>query len=362
MKFSKLTLASLSVLTLALGFSSCSSDDSWDTTGDGKITFESSSRAFILNEGSMNKNNSNIYYFDWSSAEPKVGELYQTQNGRMLGDTGNDIITVGNEVVVAVNVSNYVALLDGYGVEQSRVSFENYKNLGQVRSVCYGGGYVYVTSYGGYVSRLQVRGGKLTYVDSLRVGVRPEDVEVLDGKLYVTLQGKNYDDNRLATVASDFKTVSYTTVMQDPVRVRASDGRLYVNGYGASFNNPWGMVDPATGKYTELGHATALGFGKGMIYLANSVTDWNTYKTSTTLSAYNTATGTTDTAFFKNVPSAIATMSVYSISVNPFNGKIYMATSDYVSDGTIYVFNAQGSYETSFTAGGINPHAIVFLK
>lgn len=362
MKFSKLTLASLAVLSLAFGLTSCSSDDSWDNTGDGKIAFTNSSRAFILNEGSMNKNNSSIYYFDWSSTSPKATELYQTQNGRLLGDTGNDIITVDGNVVVAVNVSNYVALLDGYGVEKSRVSFESYKNLGQVRSVCYSNGYVYATSYGGYVSRMQLRNGKLTYVDSLRVGDRPEDVETLGGKLYVTLQGQNYNDNRLATVASDFKTVTYSTVMQDPVHVTACDGKLYVNGYGASYDNPWGVVDLTTGKYTEIGHASALGFGKGIIYLANSVTDWSTYKTSTTLSAYNTTTGDTDTAFFKNVPSQIATTSVYSISVNPFDGKIYIATSDYMSDGIVYVFNAQGNYESSFTSGGLNPHAIVFLK
>ena len=180
----------LALLALAMSavFTSCDNDDDvWNTTGGGKVEMESPCRAFILNEGSMSKNNSNIIYFDWASGKVNPSCVFTQQNGKQLGDTGNDIITVdGNRMVVAVNVSNYVTLLDGYGVEKSRVSFESYKNLGQVRSVVEDDGIVYATSYGGYVSRLRIQGDQLVYMDSLRVGERPEDIAEEDGKLYVT--------------------------------------------------------------------------------------------------------------------------------------------------------------------------------
>lgn len=152
----------LALLALAMSavFTSCDNDDDvWNTTGGGKVEMESPCRAFILNEGSQGKNNSNIIYFDWASGKVNLSCVFTQQNGKQLGDTGNDIITVdGNRMVVAVNVSNYVTLLDGYGVEKSRVSFESYKNLGQVRSVVEDDGIVYATSYGGYVSRLRIQG------------------------------------------------------------------------------------------------------------------------------------------------------------------------------------------------------------
>lgn len=363
MKIGNIKVMVASLLAVAAGFTSCSDDEEWNMLGSGKVEMPSSARAFILNEGSMNRNNSNIVYFDWLAGKVNEGDLFVAQNGKQLGDTGNDILAVdNNKLVVAVNVSNYVALLDGYGVETSRISFEQYKNLGQVRNVDEEDGIIYAASYGGYVSRIRINGDKLEYVDSLKVGERPEDVVEEDGKLYVTLQGANYMDNRLAIVNSDFKTITYATIMQDPVNVYAEDGKIYIQGMGAKYDYPWGIYDPATGKYAEMGHASKLGVGDDVVYLANSVTDWSTYETSTTLSVYDTKTGKTVDGFFKNVPEEMGEMSVYSISVNPYDGKIYMATSDFMSDGKIYVFDRNGNYLNEFSAGGVNPNKIAFLR
>lgn len=366
MKFRNIYLAA-ALLTVSFAFTACDDDDDWNTTGDGEVEMPNASRAFILNEGNMNHNNSNIIYFDWATGKVNSSDLFLAQNKKQLGDTGNDILAVdNNHVLVAVNVSNYVALLDGYGVEKSRVSFEQYKNLGQVRSIDEEDGIVYATSYGGYVSRLRIQGDRLVYMDSLKLANLAEDVAEEDGKLYITIQGSypNYD-NRLAIVNSDFKTVNYVTIMTDPVKVYEEDDKLFITGMGAYYDNPWGVYDPATGKYTELGHASAIGTGNDMVYLANSVTDWTTqpYTTNTTLSAYNVKTGET-TSFFKNVPTAVLSNNVYSISVNPYNKKVYVATSaaDYVSDGTVYVFDGEGNYETSFSTYGANPNKIVFLN
>lgn len=364
MKFRKIYLAA-ALLATSFAFTACDDDNEWNPKGDGNVEFTTPARAFILNEGTMGNNNSNLIYFDWSTGVVNGKDLFVSQNGKELGDTGNDIITVGNNrLVVAVNVSNYVTLLDGYGVEKSRVSFEQYKNLGQVRSIDEEDGIVYATSYGGYVSRMRIKGDQLVYMDSLRVGDRPEDVVEQDGKLYVTLQGAYYNDNRMAVVNSDFRTISYVTVMQDPAKIYKDNGKIYVTGYGAMYDNPWGVYDPSTGAYTELGHVSAVGVGGDVIYTAYSVTDWTTYVTTTTLGTYNVKTGETNANFFKNQPAEIATTNVYSISVNPYNNKVYLATSasDYVSDGTVYVFDAQGNYETKFSSHGANPNQIVFLK
>lgn len=343
-------------------FAACSDDDDWNTRGDGQVRMESSSRAFILNEGSLNRNNSSLTYFDWRSGLVDSADIYYAQNGSSLGDTGNDILTVGNnKLVVAVNVTNFVALLDGYGVEKSRVDFSRYANLGQVRCLTRDGNKIYATSTGGYVSRLDISGNTLSYGDSLKVGERPEGIAQLSGKLYVALQGTAYNDNRLAVVEKDFQTVSYATIMQDPNKVYTADGKVYITGYGAYYDNPWGVYDPAAGQYSELGHASSIAVGDGVIYTAYSATDWSTYETTTTLSAYNPKTGNSE-AFFQNVPAAVSSTTVYSLSYNCYNKKVYVATSDYVSDGVIHVFSPQGAYESSFSAFGLNPNKIVFLK
>lgn len=355
----------LAAIAVMAGFTSCSDDDDWDTRGDGKVEFPTSNRAFILNEGSMNKNNSNLIYFDWSTWAFNTSCIYTQQNSRQLGDTGNDIIVLdeGNRMAVAVNVSNYITLLDGYGVEQDRLSFEQYPNLGQVRCITQAGSMLYATSYGGYVSRIRIYGDRLQYVDSLKLDNRPEDVAYYGGKLYVTIQG-DYPtyDNRMAIIDGDFQTVNYATIMQDPNKVIVDNGVIYVTGFGAAYDNPWGTFDPRTNTYTERSHASAVAFSNGVAYEANSTTDWSTYATTTTYDVLNTTTWTKDDSFFKNMPSELATTSVYSISVNPFTGDIFLGTSDYRTDGKLYVFDRAGNFQRQVSSYGLNPHAVVFLR
>lgn len=356
----KILVALLALTSVVFTFTSCSEDE-WNAFGNGKVEMPNASRAFILNEGSMGKNNSNIIYFDWATGNVNTTDLFVLQNGVKLGDTGNDIEVYGNDLLVAVNVSNYVALLDGYGVEKSRISFEQYKNLGQVRNLTTIGNKVYAVSYGGYVSTLRVDGDKLVYEDSLKVGDRPEDIINLNGKLYVLLQGANYNDNRMAVIEAGSKTIKYVTVLTDPEDLYVADGKVIVRGYGASYSNEWGIYDPATDTYTDKGNASVMAVAKGKLLIGYSLTNWSTGDTTSELSVYNMSTGKSE-SFFKNMPAEIATTSIYSISVNPYDNRIYVGTSDFAENGVIYVFDAEGNYERNFSACGINPHAIVFLN
>ena len=356
----KILVALLALTSVVFTFTSCSEDE-WNAFGNGKVEMPNASRAFILNEGSMGKNNSNIIYFDWATGNVNTTDLFVQQNGVNLGDTGNDIEVYGNDLLVAVNVSNYVALLDGYGVEKSRVSFEQYKNLGQVRNLTTIGNKVYAVSYGGYVSTLRVDGDKLVYEDSLKVGDRPEDIINLNGKLYVLLQGANYNDNRMAVIEAGSKTIKYVTVLTDPEDLYVADDKVIVRGYGASYSNEWGIYDPATDTYTDKGNASVMAVANGKLFIGYSLTNWSTGDTTSELSVYNMSTGKSE-SFFKKMPAEIATTSIYSISVNPYDNRIYVATSSFDANGIIYVFDGEGNYERSFSAYGINPHAIVFMN
>ena len=63
MKFRNIYLA-VALLATSVAFTACSDDDEWNQTGGGKVEMTSPARAFILNEGTMNHNNSNLIYFD----------------------------------------------------------------------------------------------------------------------------------------------------------------------------------------------------------------------------------------------------------------------------------------------------------
>jgi hypothetical protein len=362
MKARSLIYAALCALLITTGFASCSDDDDTPDWKNGAKTELAQTRAFILNEGSQKRNNSNIIYFDWKADTAFTSCIYTAQNGQKLGDTGNDITEYNGKLLVTVNGSNYVALLNGSGVELSRISFETYKNLGTVRSVAADDGYAYVSSYGGYLSKIKIDGNQLVYVDSVAVGNHPEGVAVEDDKIYCSVSGWGFDKRVACISENNFKSVSYIEVMSNPDNLVAEDDKIFVQGYSSLYDYPYGVIDTKTNTYTELGNASAISAANGKVYLALSLTNWSTYETSTSLAVYDIKTGKTDKDFFKNVPEDLTTESVYSISVNPYTGEIYVATSDFVSDGIVYKFKADGTYEKQFSAYGINPCKILFLK
>ncbi len=356
----KILVALLALTSVAFTFTSCSEDE-WNAFGNGKVEMPNSSRAFILNEGSFKGNNSNIIYFDWATGKINDKDLFVQQNGVKLGDTGNDIEVYGNDLLVAVNVSNYVALLDGYGVEKSRISFEQYKNLGQVRNLTTIGNKVYAVSYGGYVSTLRIDGDKLVYEDSLKVGERPEDIIAVNGKLYVLLQGAYYNDNRMAVFEAGSKTIKYVTISTNPTKLLLFDNKIIICHYDANYNSKWGYYDLAKEEFVDVdGDAVALANANGKLLIGASLTsDYVVYASD--LTVYNFATNKTE-SFFKNIPDALKNSCIYSISVNPYDNRIYVATSSFKDNSIIYVFDGEGNYERSFSAYGINPHAIVFMN
>ena len=365
MKTKNLFLTALCALSLGLLFTACKDDDG----GQSGPTSIALNRAVILNEGSYGYNNSNLISFDWSKKDGQITDcIYTEQNGKQLGDTGNDIITFNNRMAVAVNGSNYLTMLDSEGKELSRISFADGVDghQVQVRNVIEKDGYLYVSTYGGLLLKVRVNADKLELAaDYVNIGTNLEWLCELNGKIYVVVAGPYpNNDHRIAIVpVNNFNTeaVTYADVMYNPDQMIVAGGRLYVQGYG-NYDYPFGEYDPATGTYTQKGNATAWGAYKKTLYLANSVTmDWVHY--TTTLSAYNTATGENNTEFFKDVPEDLEEAFVYNISVNPYNGDIYVCTSDYVTDGQIYIFSADGNYTgVEFLSGGLNPNKIVFLK
>jgi len=364
MELKKFLWGGLFLSLMTAGFTSCSDDDEDDSWKEGATVELAGTRAFILNEGNMGYNNSNLIYFNWATGEVNTTCIYQQQNGKALGDTGNDICVYDGKLLVAVNGSNYLALLNGSGVELDRISFEDYSNLGAIRNVATYNGYAYVSSYGRYLSKIKIDGNSLTYVDSVKVASCPEGVAVIDGKVYTALgmveYGKWTYDNRVAVVnANSFNSVSYQDVMTNADNLVAEDGHLFVQGYGASYDYPWGELKDGT--YTQLGNATAIAANDGKVYcLYSYTTNWVTY--TSTMSVYDISTGKIDSNHFQNIPSSLTNSSTYSISVNPYNDHVYVAATDYKTDGTIYHFDGDGNYVGSFSANGVNTNKIVFLK
>jgi hypothetical protein len=149
--------------------------------------------------------------------------------------------------------------------------------------------------------------------------------------------------------------------MDNPDHIIKANDRVFVQGYGAAYDYPWGELNLSTGKFTPIGNASSWTEYDDVIYLVNSVTDWSTYTTTNYFFTYNAKTSKLSEWKLSGAPAALASTSVYGMSTNKKTGDIYIMTTDFVNNGKVYHVKKDGTFVKSFDSTGVNPRKIVFL-
>ncbi|MDM8324582.1 DUF5074 domain-containing protein [Bacteroides gallinaceum] len=359
----------LCLLATGVSFVSCNddNDDFLDDTGS-KVSLPGR-RAYILYEGSYGQGNSGLAFYAPDGNADFIGDIYTVQNGKGLGDTGSAMIEHDDNIYVVVSGSSYVARLNAAGVEQCRHEFEY-----MPRYIDAEDGYVYVTQYGGRVSKLDA-------VTLDEVGVYQgqsdhayEGIVECNGLLYVAdSQTRDesatvvlgYNSEVLVIDPNSMQLKQTVSVTVNPERLWECDGKVYLisrdvydlTSYQKISRNELQIIDPSKGnQVTEIKEATKLAKGdNGLLYLIDTDTE-NSFFT------YNISTGKiTDHTFLNNNPEELSSATIYLFEVDDETGDIYIGTSDYVSEGTVYRFDASGTFKEKFDAGGINPNSMIFV-
>lgn len=365
MKKNNFIYATLCGLTLTFGLTGCSDEDTpWDPERQGSKIEMASTRGFILNEGSYGLNNATITYFDYLTDTPYEHDLYETQNGTTIGDSGQDLIEEDGYFYLAVYGSRYVAKLNGVGKEVARLSLADKTDLGEPRYLAADNGFLYVTTYGGYVVKVNTM--DMSIVGSVKVGDNPEQIVEENGYLYCVNSGWGAD-NRLSIIReSDFQLDRHVTIFDNPQAIVETDGYFAIQGYGGAYPDytyPVAVFNPKDYTYDVIGKGTNIAAEDGVLYVANCQTDYSSYPYTNTTEfyTYDFRTKTINHDFLKGAPAELATASVYGLSVNDETGHIYVLTTNFVSgDGAVYHFDRQGNYVGKFSSYGQCPRKIVF--
>ena len=373
MKFRSLFLSALCGLAVSTAFTSCSDDDEYDPFEYGSSVALPEHRGLVLNEGSYKLNNASISFFDAAkdTTTKAVNDLYFIQNKKQLGDTGQDLIVEDNNIYVSVYGSSYVTKLNKAGVEQARREFGS--DLGQPRYMAECDGYVYVTTYGGYVVKLNAN--DLSVVARVTVGKAAERIDEEDGILYVacgnTLDG--VPDNRMFIIDTKNFTdnaVKSIDVCDNTQIVCATDNYVFIQGFGLDWTNtPFWVYDIKSGKAEDTGLYATYAIATNddnKAFAVYSKTIWSEDWTSTTENTYfvydaATKTKTDVTSKITSAVSDLASASIYALSEGE-NGSFYIATTLYsAGNGTVYHFDSNYNLLGSFTSWGQNPKKVVVM-
>jgi len=370
MQFRKLFFSLCCMVALGASLVACSEDEELFDDSGSKVTLPVH-RAFILNEGTQGANNATLSFYAPDGNADFIKDIFYTQNQAKLGDTGQALIEYNNDLYAIISGSRYLIRMNTAGVEKQRYAIP--ESEGDPRYLAADDGYIYMTQYGGQVTKLDAN--TLKVVATFTGGNNLEGIAECDGKLYVANSylkndaGNQYQKELFVINADNMQLETTLTVDINPNQVLEEDGKIFLISWGNYADKGYSaqMIEPQNGyKPTSLGVATNMAVGDDMVYFVNSETDysnWPETSTNNTFFSYNIKTATVNSSsFLKNAPAELATSSVYMMSVDDEKGDIYIGVTFYSnSNGTMYRFDRNGNFVEKFDCGGQNPKTMVFI-
>ena len=320
----------------------------------------------VLSEGGFGQNNSTLAHYNLTSQTADL-DYFQTQNSRGLGDLANDMIKYGSKIYIVVNGSSQIEVIDANtGVSLKRIPMFNGATAKQPRYIASYKNKVYVSSFDNTVTRIDTT--SLAIDGSVTVGRNPEQLCIENGKLYVTNSGgldfPNCDNTVSVIDLTTFTETGKITVGLNPTKIKAGEnGYVYVatNGDYATDFGHFQRIDTKTNTVKTYDNVTASNFAvlDNKIYF---------YSYSNTVGVFDCTTEEVLLADFitdisaLNTPTTNITTYIYSIDIDSYNGDVYLTTTDYMSNGSVYCFDKTGQFKFKISNVGLNPNKVAFLE
>lgn len=368
-------------------FASCREDitvfPSVDTKVDSVQTQIDYAGFYLLNEGNMGSNKSTLDYYNFGTGIYKKN-IYAEINPTVpkeLGDVGNDLQIYGSKLYAVINCSNKIEVMDA----------QTAKRIGQIdipncRYIRFSGKYAYVTSYAGpveinpnytqkgYVAKVDT--ATLQIVSTCIVGYQPDELEIVNGKIYVANSGgymgasstSNYERTVSVIDLNSFTEEKRIDVDYNLFRIKADTrGNLWVTSRGDYKGHPSHLffLDRAKQQVTDTVPIAVSEFCiVGDSLYAYSV-EWSyiTYSNEITYAIVNTKTHEIVSRNFITDGTDKQIEIPYGIMVNPNTKDIYVTDAgDYVSPGMLYCFDKSGKKKWSVQTGDIPAHFALLPK
>jgi len=311
---------------------------------------------YVLNEGLYSQNNSTLSYYELTSRQVLLNVFAVANGGRSLGDTGNDIVIVGNTAFIAVNVSNKVEVVDITNF-RSKGTIDLGAGSGPRRIFAKDSLTAYVSGFSGKVYKIDAK--TMAVVKEIPVGAYPEGMVEIGGRLFVANSGLG-GGNTLSVI--DLKT--------DAVLQSIIVGTNPVN-LVKDYNNM--LYSVCTGRYdsADIGGAIYKIDPAGLDVIDSLILPQNPSDAVVTAENImfvlnNFGVMKVDLGNFKKTPELfIGGMTVnsmygiiYSIAYDPIDRLLYLGNpKDFTQNGEVAIFDMLGKevrrFETGLNPGGL---------
>lgn len=376
----------LSLLLIMISFGSCRKDEFKDgiipSTGtkvtDG-VTTGDIKGFFLLNEGNMGSNKATLDYFDYETGY-YIKNIYAERNPgvvKELGDVGNDIQIYEDKLYAVINCSHFIEVMDVTTAKHLAVI-----SIPNCRYIVFKDGFAYVSSYAGpvaidpnarlgYVAKIDTK--TLKVVGECTVGYQPEEMVIVDNKLYVANSGgyrvPNYENTISVIDLTTFTEIKKIEVTINLHRLeKDNQGNIYVSSRGDYYGTPSKtfILDPRTETVSDVLNplpSSNMTFCNDFLYLYSTEFSYVTNSNEVNYAKVDTRTQKVTTKNFITDGTDKKITVPYGVAVNPENGEFFVTDAkNYVTPGTLYCFNADGTKKWEVETGDIPAHIVFTSK
>ncbi len=333
---------------------------------------------YLLNEGNMGSNKASLDYYDYETGNYRRN-IYAQANPEAtlgLGDVGNDIGVYGSKIYAVINNSNKIEVMDA--TTSKRLKVIDVKNC---RYITFANGKAYASAYDGEVQTgsnspngfvTEIDTTSLSITRTVKVGRQPEEMAVVDNKLYVANSGGYDAANYERTVSViDLKTFTKTKDIDVAINLHQlkadKDGDLYVSSRGDYLDIPSKLyvIDTKTDKVKKVFDiaCSTLCIVGDKAYIIGSEFSYKTFDYIINYSMIDVKTETLLKESFLPQSVSDAITLPYGLAVDPISLNIYITDAgDYVSPGKLYCIDKNGNTKFTVTTGDIPAHIAFKLK
>ena len=309
----------------------------------------------VLNEGLFNLNNASLSWVDLNTNTVSE-DFFLQKTGRKLGDTGNDLQRYGAKIYVLVNVSSTIEVLNAHtGQSLKQIVMQENGKAKQPRNIAFYGGRVFVSCFDGYVDVIDT--ASLTVEKRIKVGSNPEDMVVVNQRLYVSNSGgliPSLDSTLSIIDCQNLVELEKIVVGKNPGKIVAlNDSILYVHVRGNYSTIPSVLkkVNVGISKNQETIPIKISGMEK----MENQLLIY----TSESVSLYDMKTNATINSDF--IPLNDIT-TLYRIQyVEALKQLFLFDANTYTNSGYIHRFSNTGQYIQKYHVG-LNPNSLIYYE
>lgn len=315
---------------------------------------------FILNEGEQFSMNSSISYLHSGNM---YNNYFETVNNKLIGELANDIYKYDDYIFYTSTGSKYICKLNLKCEELNRYTFP--EDEGAPRCITSDGEFIYVSQYGGTISKFEFDTLKLVSKFSYKDNTDNfEGIIEKDQKIYVCNSHK-YEDGYSTTYNNEILIIDPLSMKQtgviytnhNPVRIYNINNELYIISYGIK-----NMLQKIENNIAiDITTATKICCDNNYIYGIDQRLDSNgNISNSFFLYDFNKKIIHTKN-YLSDIPSNLYITPIYLLNVY-WRGDyqyIFLATTDYISKGKLYCFVNGKLFKTYET--GVNPNKIIAI-